>query len=258
MAEIITPEILEGMGTDEQFAVLNGIDSENQAALLLGIGRIAVSNPQRAQKLAMKYNAAIKAGAIKAASPGYPSARAEALNRVALLPEKYRKALAEKRARLMDKVHFQTKRSNAATGTIKVFSTGDQKSSTGGGNILGTVAQAKLDSEKPFLVTAIQILSGGDGGTNDVTAVTFGIADKAIINGFVQVRHDGKEYLKDFAGTAADTTNRQDRQIGTFILDNPFWIMPDVEFSVDLELAGASAANLWVKVALYGAEVIPA
>lgn len=254
----LTPDVLEGIEDELAGALLGTLDYENQNALLLGIGEIGKLNPARGRKLVGKFNRAmgIKSGAVKAAAPGYPNSRTELLNRLALLPETYRKGLAEKRLRTMDGAYFQAKAANAATGTIQLFQSSDAKGTSA--TILGNVANAKLDADKPFLVTGIQILSGVAAGNLAGTAYLASTLDNAIKNGYFTLRHDGKEIIKDMSCTVFDTTNRNDRQQGTFLLDNPFWLMPQTEFSLDIQLAGATAANTNIKGTLLGSGVIPA
>jgi hypothetical protein len=255
---IITPDVLEGIEDELAGALLGAMDYENQNALLLGIGEIGRANPARGRKLVSKLNRAmgVKAGAVKAAAPGYPNSRVELLNRLALLPETYRKGLAEKRLRTMDGAYFQAKSANAASGIIQIFQTGDVKGYTAAN--LGNVAGAKLDADKPFLVTAIQLLSGVAAGNLAGTAFLASTLDNAIKNGNFTIRHDGKEIVKEMSCTVFDTTNRNDRQQGTYILDNPFWLMPQTEFSLDIQLAGSTAANTNIKATLFGSGVIPA
>jgi len=236
-------EQLLGMPDDVAAAVLSGSDQALHEEIISGIGKMPAGNAKTAAS--RKYKKAIASGNVtgKAAS-AQPNSRIELLNRLSFFPPEYRTALANGRMRIADMYYFVTK--NLVAGTVRMFETSDSVAPG-----VGNVDKAKIENDKPFLASGLQLLSGA-GNVAGVGGISFGIADRGVINGLVTLRHDGKEILKRCGGEIFDTTNRQDRAIGMVMFDNPMIIMPGIIIELEVEVAAAPLQASVIKAGLIG------
>ncbi len=176
--------------------------------------------------------------------------RTEVLKRLDLLPEEYRKGLMGKKLRIADVELYQSK--ILTQGIIDMFTTGDV--ATPG---IGNVSQAVITNNRPFLVTAIQFITGPSPLNNGLDAA-YAIAPSNVLNGEWYFTVAGLEKVAKTPNKTFDTTNRTDRAIGAYVVDNPFWVLPNAELKLPVNVVAAFAGgfvNPWGKVILHGAQI---
>jgi hypothetical protein len=234
---------LDFSGTEVDFA---GLGDTEQIALL---GRIArMPKPQRGAAF-NKMAAAAKGVAASPSGGGRGTSRNEMVARLELLPENIRQALKNKTMQLSDGYYYVVKAAGGLS-TIEMFSSSDVKV-PGTGNI----GNAKLETDKYFLLSAIAVLSGIDAV---LANADFDNIPLSIRNGEMEFYTDRSHFvLPKTSMEVFNTDKRNNIQKGVYILDNPKLIVPQIELRMRLSFSQALAANTNIKVMLLGTHVIP-
>lgn len=230
---------------------------------LLGLGDVtfaskdAVTN--QIARLASTGKAAAVADTLKSAVHSANMRNAKGKRAIFLanmhqLPEKIKQGLLDKKYRMTDaKQLYFTKAAGSST-SVNMIKSDDQKA-VGKTN----VASAKLDTDKPFLVTAIQVLSGAAAsGETEPYNVTFGVPEVAILNGEFEFAVNSIPIVENSPCTVFDTTNSNDSLRGYFNLDNPVYIDAEKELKFNFNLTQAAATRTWIRVILHGVAIVPA
>lgn len=226
---------------------------------LLGIGDLSAASTSRIADVVRKSEpqkvaAVLKRVSVQAVSSGLAKGkRAAMLSQFENLPENIQTALFEKKMRMTDaQVLYWTKLAGGST-SVKVIRTDDNKAAG-----YTNVAVAKLDKGKPFLVTAIQLLSGvAADGVTVPSEVDFGVAAPAVINGQFTFAVKSIPVAENSPCQVFDTTNMTVAQ-GYYELDNYIFLPDQEEIKFDLELPVAAAARTWVRVVLHGVAIVAA
>jgi hypothetical protein len=227
-----------------------GLGDSEQITLL---GRIArMPKPQR--NAAFNKVAAATAGKVVGSGGshgggGRGTSRNEMVARLELLPEKIRQALKSKTMQLSDGYYYVVKAAGGLS-TIEMFSSSDVKAAG-----TGNVGNAKLETDRYFLLSGIAVLSGIDA----VLANTdFDQIPLSIRNGEMEFYTDKSHFvLPKTSMEVFNTDKRNNVQKGVYLLDNPKLIVPQIELRMRLSFSQALAANTNIKVMLLGTHVIP-
>lgn len=205
------------------------------------LGLDGLSAPQvvrQVKKMAQRNNALQDKGA-----------RAEMLARVDQLPDDIKKALLNKRLHIADKTFYSIKTLTAGNKTLKVFENQDTKT-VGQRNI----ANAKLEKDMWFLLSAIVVLLDPTGAPSQYTAAS------ALTRDFLDGEYTlkvGKKTLLDSESLQVFGSTQDNQPQGYYKLTNPKFIEPQLEIEMTIELATAFAANTDVKVLFIGAATLP-
>lgn len=167
------------------------------------------------------------------------------LQRLSELPKEHVNADAHQ---VVDVSYFTTKSISGKT-SIKIFESSDQ-SADGVRNIDG----GKLEANKPFCVSAIQILYGvhGTSGGTDPSNIDFAAIDKAVRNGSITFKVNGGRAVleKDSMELFRTPTNEL---VGLYNLASPKMILPGSAMEMLIEWKTAAATDSFIKVVLIGA-----
>jgi hypothetical protein len=242
----LTTDILEGIHEEFLGIIFAGASADAQAALL---GKIAAeTNTLKKNALSNKFNKGVAAKIQAQNTTGGRSSRADFIRLMNFFPGAYRIAIATGQLRIVDAEISQTKALLAGAGTIQLFTDSDVKSPG-----VGELKEGQLPANKPFVVSAVRLLTGVSPSGNVPTNASFGLAERAIMNGTSTFRIGGKEVFRDSNNSMFDNPVPVGTQVGRKELDNPMLCPPLTK--LDYELAQTTAplvANTWSKVVLIG------
>jgi len=223
-----------------------GLGDTEQIALL---GRIARMSPSKRNAVWNKMAAATakKTGSIGGGGRG--SSRNEVFARLELLPQNIRQALTNKTMQLSDGYYYVAKAAGGLS-TIEMFNSSDVKAPG-----VGNIGNAKLETDRYFLLSAIAVLSGVDPA---IISTDFDSIPLSIRNGEMEFYTDKSHFvLPKTSMEVFNTDKRSNIQKGVYMLDNPKLIVPQIELRMRLSFSQALAANTNIKVMLLGTHVIP-
>jgi len=144
-----------------------------------------------------------------------------------------------------------------AEGTrVELFQPGDKK-----GRGVTNINNAKLSSNKAFLVQSIIILAGvnADPAADELgKKVDFKPITPEIANGDITLKNGQKVFWEDSSLSVFAHEGNDGLLPGEYKLEVPKMIDPRAELVCDLDLASATAANTHIKVILKGTATIKA
>lgn len=223
----------------------SGLGDTEQIALL---GRIARMSPPKRNAAWTKMAAAtVKNSGMQFGGRG--SSRNEMFARLELLPQNIRQALTNKTMQLSDGYYYVSKAAGGLS-TIEMFNSSDVKAPG-----VGNIGNAKLETDRYFLLSAIAVLSGIDPA---IVNTDFDSIPLSIRNGEMEFYTDKSHFvLPKTSMEVFNTDKRNNIQKGVYMLDNPKLIVPQIELRMRLSFSQALAANTNIKVMLLGTHVIP-
>lgn len=213
------------------------------------VSSLGKADPKR-RKFVRKIKAARKAESSRVVSTNNLTGKAEMELRSSMLPDNIQAGLKNGTLQLVDDAIYSIKDISAQK-QVELMENKDDKTSG-----LTNVNGRKLDANKYFLVTGIQLLSGVY--TTTVDDATFAVPVAGIINGEFELNVGGKIIVPQLSNSKFDTTNRTDVLRGYFKLENPKLIAPQTEIIPEIKLPAAAAVKTAVKVVLHGVSVAKA
>jgi len=181
------------------------------------------------------------------------SAKAEFEKRIGQLPKEMQKALARGKLQIVDGDIYSVK-SISNKQTIELLESSDDKQVG-----IGNLNSAKLDSNKWFLVTAIELLYCADAsGTDDDHLKVANFDDDLppqIKNGEFQLEQDSDVHIPELSCEQFVNEGQTNVKKGLYKLENPKFLKPLKEISPELKLSAVGATNSAVKFRLIGATI---
>ena len=179
------------------------------------------------------------------------TAKAEFEKRIPQLPREIQRALGKGSLQIVDGDIYSMK-SISNRQTVTLLESSDDK-------MVGVcnLNSAKLDSNKYFLVTAIELLYCSDvSGTTDEHLQT-GMYNEdlppQVRNGEFQLEQDSDVLIPEISCEVFVNEGQTNIKKGLYKLENPKFLKPLKEISPELRLAGIGAENAAVKFRLIGA-----
>ena len=179
------------------------------------------------------------------------TAKAEFEKRIRQLPREIQRALAKGSLQIVDGDIYSIK-SISNRQTITLLESSDDK-------MVGicNLNSAKLDSNKWFLVTAIELLYCADvSGTTDEELKKGKYTDDLpaqVLNGEFQLEQDSDVLIPEISCEVFNNQGRTNIKRGLYKLENPKFLKPLKEISPEIRLAGIGATNAALKFRLIGA-----
>ncbi len=216
------------------------------------LGALAKGNPRR-RKFVARTRKAYKALSKRPPATKDLTAKAEFEKRMGQLPKEIQKALARGKLQIVDGDIYSMKTISSKQTVLLLESSDDKKVG------ICNLNSAKLDSNKWFLVTAIELLYCADAsGTNDDhLQVANYEADlpPQIKNGEFQLEQDSDVLIPEISCEVFVNEGQTNIKKGLYKLDNPKFLKPLKEISPEIRLAGIGANNAAVKFRLIGATI---
>lgn len=188
-------------------------------------------------------------GSIRTAAPAMmpknATSKSEMLARLNSLPPEIKLGLHSKQLQLTDAVLYSAKDVNGKSDSIELM-TNEQVAEVGRTNL----NHRKLEQNKYFMVTAIQIL---EGNATDTKTATFSAPSSKITNGEFELEVGGTVLLEKTSSQIFATGSRTDIPAGYYRLDNPKMIVPQTEIKPTIWLTATDVPS--VKVLLHGSMV---
>lgn len=209
------------------------------------------NNLQARKKFVAKTLRAYKALGKRPPATRLLTAKAEFEKRITQLPKEIQRALAKGSLQIVDGDIYSVK-SISNRQTVTLLESSDDKMVG-----ISNLNSAKLDSNKYFLVTAIELLYCSDvsGTTDDHLKTGLFTEDlpPQIRNGEFQLEQDSDVLIPEISCEYFVNDGRTDIKRGLYKLDNPKFLKPLKEISPELRLAGIGDTNAAVKFRLIGA-----
>lgn len=175
------------------------------------------------------------------------SSRSAMLRFLPLLKPEIALAIKERRLQVSDKTIHVTNVPIATLTTVKVFND-DNGQIIGKGNI----SKGKLESGVYFALTAIRVLYGVGA---DVTVIDFAAPPAILRNGEFTLRINGAEAITKASMECFQAAGNNNREVGTFYLDNPKLIVDQEPIEFNVEWQTAAPANAYLKVMFIGSTI---
>lgn len=169
--------------------------------------------------------------------------KAEFQNRMGMLPEDIQRSLTSGDLQIVDHQFYTIKKIN--TNSNAELMVNSDVAVVG----LTNMNQRKLEANRFFLLTGIQLLSGVGA---DEKAVAYDKAVANILNGEFELAIGDKIIVPRMSCSAFDSGNRTDIPTGYYKLDNPKMIASQTEIKPELWTPAANAENTCVKLVLWG------
>jgi hypothetical protein len=214
------------------------------------LGALSKSDPRRKQ-FVDKTKKAFKRHAKHEPATYDLTAKAEFEKRIAQMPKDIQRALAKGSLQIVDGDIYSIK-SISNRQTVTLLESSDDK-------VVGicNLNSAKLDSNKWFLITAIELMYCADAsGTDDDHLKIANYSDDLppqIANGEFQLDQDSDVLIPEVSCEVFENRGRTNIKKGYYKLENPKFLKPLKEISPELRLAGIGATNAAVKFRLIGA-----
>ena len=216
------------------------------------LGALAKGNPRR-RKFVARTRKAYKALSKRPPATKDLTAKAEFEKRMGQLPKEIQKALARGKLQIVDGDIYSMKTISSKQTVLLLESSDDKKVG------ICNLNSAKLDSNKWFLVTAIELLYCADAsGTNDdhLQVANYGEdLPPQIKNGEFQLEQDSDVLIPEISCEVFVNEGQTNIKKGLYKLDNPKFLKPLKEISPEIRLAGIGANNAAVKFRLIGATI---
>lgn len=216
------------------------------------LGALSKGHPRR-RRFVARTRKAYRALSKRPPATKNLTAKAEFEKRIGQLPKEIQKALARGKLQIVDGDIYSTKSiSNKQTVTL-LESSDDKKVG------ICNLNSAKLDSNKWFLVTAIELLYCADAsGTDDDHLQVADYKDdlpSQIKNGEFQLEQDSDVLIPEISCEVFVNEGQTNIKKGLYQLDNPKFMKPLKEISPEIRLSGVGANNAALKFRLIGATI---
>ncbi|MCK5023543.1 MAG: hypothetical protein KAS04_05195 [Candidatus Aenigmarchaeota archaeon] len=216
------------------------------------LGALSKGHPRR-RKFIARTRKAYRALSKRPPATKNLTAKAEFEKRIGHLPREIQKALARGKLQIVDSDIYSVK-SISNKQTVSLLESSDDKKVG-----ICNLNSAKLDSNKWFLVTAIELLYCADAsGTDDNHLQAADYNDDLpaqIKNGEFQLEQDSDVLIPEISGEIFVNEGQTNVKKGLYILANPKFMKPLKEISPEIHLAGVGANNAAVKFRLIGATI---
>ncbi len=216
------------------------------------LGKLPRGNQKR-QKFVSRTRKAYRALSKRPPATHNLTAKAEFEKRLGQLPKDIQKALARGKLQIVDGDIYSMKTVSDKQ-TLELLESSDDKEVG-----ICNLNSAKLDSNKWFLVTAIELLYCADAsGTTDALLKVANYKDDLppeIKNGEFQVEQDSDVLIPELSCEVFVNEGQTNIKKGLYRLDNPKFLKPLKEITPELKLSGVGAANAAVKFRLVGATI---
>ncbi|HWY11796.1 MAG TPA: hypothetical protein VN026_10750 [Bacteroidia bacterium] len=177
------------------------------------------------------------------------SSRIEFEKKFRQLPKEIREGLLKKRLQLADTRFYVIK--DVATKTFIDMILGTDQKNVG----LGNLANAKLEKDNWFILSALRLLYAESAGGMFVADFTH--ISPVIRNGEFEFEAGNKKLVGLISNDVFDTIGRTDVPTGYYKFESVKVIEPQVEIKMPIKFAAAAAANAFLKVVFIGTSVIP-
>ncbi len=216
------------------------------------LGALAKGNPRR-RKFVARTRKAYKALTKRPPATKDLTAKAEFEKRIGHLPKEIQNALARGKLQIVDGDIYSMKSVSNKQTVLLLESSDDKKVG------ICNLNSAKLDSNKWFLVTAIELLYCADAsGTDDDRLQVADYNDSLppqIKNGEFQLEQDSDVLIPEISCEVFVNQGQTNIKKGLYKLDNPKFLKPLKEISPEIRLAGVGANNAALKFRLVGATI---
>jgi hypothetical protein len=216
------------------------------------LGALSKGHPRR-RKFVARTRKAYKALSKRPPATKDLTAKAEFEKRIGHLPKEIQKALARGKLQIVDGDIYSMK-SVANKQTILLLESSDDKKVG-----ISNLNSAKLDSNKWFLVTSIELLYCADAsGTDDDHLQVANYHDDLppqIKNGEFQLEQDSDVLIPEISCEVFVNEGQTNIKKGLYKLANPKFLKPLKEISPEIRLAGVGANNAALKFRLIGATI---
>lgn len=218
---------------------LLGVDTDTYQSLMGQIKKLPPAQRLKAaQKLVNNTPVTLQRGS-----------RHEMEIRFGQLPKEIRDGLLKKRLQLVDSRFYVVKEITSKS-SIDMIQGTDQKSVA-----LANLANAKLEKDNWFIVVAVKTVYAESAAKEDAA---FTQIPAFIRNGEFELEAGGKKMIGLTDAEIFYTNNRDDIEIGTYKLENPKLIEPQVEIKMPFKFGkAAGSTTCWLKTTFIGTSVIP-
>jgi hypothetical protein len=216
------------------------------------LGALSKGHPRR-RKFIARTRKAYRALSKRPPATHNLTTKAEFEKRIGQLPKDIQKALARGKLQIVDGDIYSVK-SISSKQTVDLLESSDDKK-VGVCNL----NSAKLDSNKWFLVTGIELLYCADAsGETDTRLQDADYKDdlpSVIKNGEFKLEQDSDVLIPEINCEVFVNQNQTNTKKGFYKLENPKFLKPLKEISPEIRLAGVGANNAAVKFRLIGATI---
>jgi hypothetical protein len=216
------------------------------------LGALPKNHPRR-KKFVARTRKAYKALSKRAPATTNLTAKAEFEKRMGQLPKDIQRALAGGKLQIVDGDIYSVK-SISNKQTVDLLESSDDKK-VGVCNL----NSAKLDSNKWFLVTGIELLYCADAsGANGTSLQEANYKDDlpaVIKNGEFKLEQDSDVLIPEISCEVFVNEGQTNIKKGLYKLENPKFLKPLKEISPEIRLAGVGANNAAIKFRLVGATI---
>lgn len=216
------------------------------------LGALSKGHPRR-KKYAARMRKAFRALSKRPPATKDLTAKAEFEKRIGQLPKEIQKALARGKLQIVDGDIYSVKTISSKQTVTLLESSDDKKVG------VCNLNSAKLDSNKWFLVTAIELLYCQDAsGTDDDHLQVADYKDDLpaqIKNGEFHLDQDSDVLIPEISCEVFVNEAQTNVKKGFYKLGNPKFLKPLKEISPEIRLAGIGANNAAVKFRLIGATI---
>jgi hypothetical protein len=169
--------------------------------------------------------------------------KAEFENRMGMLPLEIQQALRKGDLQLCDYLIYTAKKIGTASNAELMVNSDVAVAG------LANINNRKLEANRYFLLTGIQILSGASA---DPKTAEYALPEPNILNGEFELNVGDKTIIPRMSMSAFDTGSRTDVPEGFYKLDNPKMIPPLTEIKPEIWTPAPNAENTCVKIVLWG------
>lgn len=218
---------------------LAGVDTDTYQSLMGQIKKLPpAQRVKAAQKLVNSTPITLQRGS-----------RYEMEIRFGQLPRDIRDGLLKKRLQIVDQRFYVVKEITSKSSIDMLMGT-DQKAQG-----LANIANGKLEKDQWFILTGLKALYCV---TDTKETADFGLIPPFVRNGEFEMEAGTKKILPPIDAEIFNTKDRSDVEIGSFKLENPKMIEPQVEIKMPFKFAaGAGVAVCWMRVTFIGSAIIP-
>lgn len=215
------------------------------------LGALSRGNPRR-KKFVARTRKAFKALSKRPPATHNLTAKAEFEKRIGQLPAEIQKALAKGKLQIVDGDIYSMK-SISNKQTIRLLESSDDKKVG-----ICNLNSAKLDSNKWFLVTGIELLFSSNAPMDNghLQTANYNEALPAVIkNGEFKLEQDSDVLIPEISCEVFNNTGQTNIKKGLYKLDNPKFLKPLREITPELRLADVGPNNSALKFRLVGATI---
>lgn len=216
------------------------------------VGALPKGHPRRKKYVARVRKALVRMSKRPPATNDL-TAKAEFEKRIGQLPKEIQRALARGKLQIVDGDIYSVK-SISKKQTIDLLESSDDKQVG-----ISNLNSAKLDSNKYFLITAIELSYCADaGGINGTSLQEANFKDdlpSVLKNGEFQLEQDSDVLIPEISCEVFVNQGRTDIKKGLYKLENPKFLKPLKEITPELKLSGVAPENSALKFRLIGATI---